>query len=95
MEDVQFSMARKVTRARKGANNELISNELNWPISDRGEGIKLLNEVCLTLLHMTSTGNETQDLLILSPMLYPLGHILPYPTTQRTYHILYSQQNVI
>ena len=35
-------------------------------------------EVCLTLLHMTSTGNRTPDLLILSPTLYPLGHMLLY-----------------
>ena len=35
-------------------------------------------KVCSTLLHMTSTGNRTKDLLILSPMPYPLGHMLPY-----------------
>ena len=34
-------------------------------------------EVRLTLLHMASTGNRTPDLLILSPMPYPLGHVLP------------------
>ena len=33
-------------------------------------------EVCLTLLHMASTGNRTPNLLILSPMPYPLGHML-------------------
>ena len=33
-------------------------------------------KVCLTLLHMASTGNRTPDLLILSPMPYPLGHTL-------------------
>ena len=33
-------------------------------------------EVCLTLLHMTSSGNLTPDLLILSPTPYPLGHML-------------------
>ena len=34
-------------------------------------------EVCLTLLHIASTGNQTPDLLILSPYLpYPLGHVL-------------------
>ena len=30
-------------------------------------------EVCLTLLHMASSGNRTPDHLILSPMPYPLG----------------------
>ena len=36
-------------------------------------------EVCLTLLHITSTGNRTPDLdfLILSPTPYPLDHVLP------------------
>ena len=34
-------------------------------------------EVCPTLLHMASTGSRTPDLLILSPMPYPLGHMLP------------------
>ena len=34
-------------------------------------------EVCQTLRHMASNGNRTPDLLILSPMLYPLGHMLP------------------
>ena len=34
-------------------------------------------EVCPTLLHMVSTGNQTPDLLISSPMAYPLGHMLP------------------
>ena len=37
-------------------------------------------EVCLTLLHMASTGNQTPDLLILSPMPYPLGHMVWGPT---------------
>ena len=32
-------------------------------------------EACPTLLHVTSTGNRTPNLLILSPMPYPLGHI--------------------
>ena len=32
-------------------------------------------EVCLTLLHMASTGNRTPDFLILSKMPYPLGHM--------------------
>ena len=32
--------------------------------------------VCPTLLHMASTGNRTSDLLILSPMPYPLGDML-------------------
>ena len=31
-------------------------------------------EVCLTFLHMASTGNRTPDLLILSLTPYPLGH---------------------
>ena len=35
------------------------------------------HEVCPTLLHMTSTGIRTLDLLILSPTPYPLGHMLP------------------
>ena len=34
-------------------------------------------EVCPTLLHMASTGNRMPDLLILSPMPYLLGHMLP------------------
>ena len=34
-------------------------------------------EVCPTLQHVASTGNRTPDLLILSPMLYPLSHMLP------------------
>ena len=34
-------------------------------------------EVCPTLLHVASTGKRTPDLLILSPMPYPLGHMLP------------------
>ena len=34
-------------------------------------------EVCPTLLHMASLGNQTPDLLVLSPMPYPLGHMLP------------------
>ena len=34
-------------------------------------------EVCLTLLHITSSGNRTPDLLILRPMPYPLVHMLP------------------
>ena len=34
-------------------------------------------EVCPTLLRMASSGNRTRDHLILSPMLYPLGHMLP------------------
>ena len=33
-------------------------------------------EVSPTLLHKTSSGNQTQDLLILSPTAYPLGHPL-------------------
>ena len=33
-------------------------------------------EVCPTLLHMTSSGNRTPDLLILSPTPYQLGHML-------------------
>ena len=37
-------------------------------------------EVCSILLHMASTGNRTPDLLILSPMPYPLGHALPSNT---------------
>ena len=36
-------------------------------------------EVCLTLLHMTTSGNRTPGLWILSPMPYPLGHMLPSP----------------
>ena len=35
-------------------------------------------EVCPTLLHMTSTGNQTPDLLISNPIPYKLGHMLPY-----------------
>ena len=31
-----------------------------------------------TLLLMTSTGNQAPDLLILSPMPYPLGHVIPH-----------------
>ena len=34
-------------------------------------------EVCQTLLHTASTGNQTPGLLILSPIPYPLGHMLP------------------
>ena len=34
-------------------------------------------KVCPTLLHMASIGNQTPYLLILNPMPYPLGHILP------------------
>ena len=34
-------------------------------------------KVCRTLLHMTSTGNRTPDLLLLSLTLYPLGNMLP------------------
>ena len=34
-------------------------------------------EVCPTLLHMSNAGNQTPDLLILSPAPYPLGHMLP------------------
>ena len=34
-------------------------------------------EVCLTHLHMASTGNRSQDLLILSPTLYPNGPHAP------------------
>ena len=34
-------------------------------------------EVCPTLLHMASTENRTPDLLILSPMPYPFGCMLP------------------
>ena len=34
-------------------------------------------EVCPTLLHMTSSGNRTPNLLILSPTPYPLGHMFP------------------
>ena len=37
-------------------------------------------EVCLTLLHMTSTGNRTPDLLILNPTPYPFGYMLPQYT---------------
>ena len=33
-------------------------------------------KVCLTLLRMTSSGNQTQALLILSPMPYLLSHML-------------------
>ena len=36
-------------------------------------------EVCPTLLHMASTGDQTPDLLILSPTPYPLGHMLSHP----------------
>ena len=36
-------------------------------------------KVCLTLLHMASTGNRTPDLVILSPTPNPLGHMLTYP----------------
>ena len=32
-------------------------------------------EVCLTCLHMTTTRNRTPNLLIFSPMPYPLGHM--------------------
>ena len=34
-------------------------------------------KVCTTLLHKANTENWTPDLLILSPMHYPLGHMLP------------------
>ena len=34
-------------------------------------------KVCLTLLHMTSSGNGTSDLLTLSLTPYPLVHMLP------------------
>ena len=36
-------------------------------------------EVCPTLLHMTSSGCWTPDLLILVPTLYPLGNMFPFP----------------
>ena len=32
---------------------------------------------CLTLLRIASTGNQTPDVLSLSPRPYPLGHMLP------------------
>ena len=32
-----------------------------------------VSQTRLVQLHMTSTGNRTPDLLILNPMLYPLG----------------------
>ena len=35
-------------------------------------------EVCPTLLHMTNDENRTPGLFILSPMPYPLGHMLPH-----------------
>ena len=35
-------------------------------------------EVCLTLLHMASTGNRIPDLLIFSPMPYPLDRMQVY-----------------
>ena len=35
-------------------------------------------EVCLTLLHLTSGGNQTPDILILNPTPYPLFHMLPW-----------------
>ena len=34
-------------------------------------------EVYPTLLHMTSSGNQTPDFLILSPTSYPLGDVFP------------------
>ena len=34
------------------------------------------DKICLTFLHMASNGNRTPDLLILSPMPYPLGHMI-------------------
>ena len=34
-------------------------------------------QVFLTLVHMTSTENRAPDLLILSPVPYPVGHLLP------------------
>ena len=34
-------------------------------------------KVCLTLLQMARTGNRTPDLVISSPMPYPLEHVLP------------------
>ena len=36
-------------------------------------------EVYPTLLHMTRSGNQTPDLLILSQIPYPLGHMLCSP----------------
>ena len=33
-------------------------------------------KVCPTLVHMASTGNRNPDLLILSPMPCPLGHMI-------------------
>ena len=40
-------------------------------------GIQSTNTNTKTLLHMASTANWTPGLLILSPMPYPLGHMLP------------------
>ena len=38
-------------------------------------------EVCPTLLHMASSGYQPPELLILSPISYPLGHALPRALT--------------
>ena len=35
-------------------------------------------EICPSVLHVTSTGNQTPDLLILSPTPYPPDHMLCY-----------------
>ena len=50
-------------------------------------------EVCLTLLHMASTGNRTPDLLILSPMPYPLGH-MPHVYKHYTRVIISELENI-
>ena len=44
----------------------------HYPWMDRGS---VEYEVCLTLLHMASTGNRAPDLLLLDPTPYPRGHL--------------------
>jgi hypothetical protein len=46
LEDLQLSVARIVTGARKGTSHELINNELKWPsLADRRLGFKMKNFV--------------------------------------------------
>ena len=52
------------------------------------EAVWNMYEVCRTLLHMTSAGNWTPDLLILSQMPYPLSHVFPQHTLS-SFPILY------
>ena len=51
-------------------------------------------EVCLTLLHMSSNGNRTPGILILSAMLYPPGHMLPYPDSSTSITFFFSCRSI-